>query len=53
MNLNDLIRWSVGVIIAWSAIAHIDEIHRSILKAQSVLLYESRTKTWGSPNFLR
>lgn len=53
MSLNNLIQWCVGVVIAWSVVAHIDDIHQSILKAQSALLYESRTKTWGSPSFLR
>lgn len=53
MNLNSLIQWCVGIVVAWSAFSHIDEIHRGILKAQAVLIYESRASTWGSPKFLR
>ncbi len=53
MNFSELIKWGVGVILAWSAVAHIDDIHRSILKAQAALVYESRTETWGSPRFLK
>ena len=52
MNFSELIKWSIGVILAWSIVAHVDEIHRSLLKAQALLIYESRTETWGSPKFL-
>lgn len=51
MNFSELIKWSIGLILAWSTVAHIDEIHRSILKAQATLIYESRTETWGTPKF--
>ncbi len=50
MSLNNLIQWCVGVITAWSAVEHIDDIHRGILKTQAVLLYESRASSWGSPD---
>ena len=53
MSLGNLIQWCVGVIIAWSAVAHIDDIQRNILKAQAVLLYESRASNWGSPRFFQ
>ncbi|HWU43922.1 MAG TPA: hypothetical protein VN132_10810 [Bdellovibrio sp.] len=52
MSLSNLIQWCVGAVIAWSAIAHIDDIQHSILKAQAVLIYESRASNWGSPKFL-
>ncbi len=53
MNLTSLIQWCLGIILAFSAVRHIDEIHRSILKAQGALLYQSRTAGWGSPRFLQ
>lgn len=52
MNLSNFIFWSVGIISAWTGVYHIDDIHRGILKAQAKLIYQSRTATWGSPNFL-
>lgn len=52
MNLSNLILWSASVIIGWAGVEHIDDIQRSILKAQARLLYESRTETWGSPKLL-
>lgn len=52
MNLTELIKWSVGVILGLTAVYSIDDVHHSILKAQAKLLYESRTATWGSPQFL-
>lgn len=50
MNFGELINWGIGIILAWSTIAHVNEIHRNILKAQAHLIYESRTETWGTPN---
>lgn len=52
MNLSNLILWCASIIIAWAGVEHIDEIQRSILKAQARLLYESRASNWGSPKFL-
>lgn len=52
MNFTDLIKWSVGVILTWSAVNHVAEIQKQILKAQAYLIYESRTEKWGTPNFL-
>ena len=52
MSLSNLIQWCVGIVIAWSAVAHIDGIQRSVLKAQAVLIHESRASNWGSPKFL-
>ncbi|WP_415062650.1 hypothetical protein [Bdellovibrio sp.] len=52
MNLTNLILWSTGIITALAGVHNIDFIHRTILKAQAQLIYESRTETWGSPKFL-
>lgn len=34
MSLNSLIKWILGVILVWSSVRHVDDIHRGILKAQ-------------------
>ncbi len=47
MNFGELIRWIIGLILAWSTVTHVDEIHRSLLRAQAILIYESRTETLG------
>ncbi|MBV2169348.1 MAG: hypothetical protein KUL82_11645 [Bdellovibrio sp.] len=52
MSLTDLISWCIGIILGWSAVSNIDLIQQSILRAQTKLIYESRTATWGSPKFL-
>lgn len=51
MSLSNLIFWSAGIVVTWAGVYHIDDIHQEILKAQVKLIYESRTETWGSPNF--
>jgi hypothetical protein len=48
MNLNSLVQFCVGVVIAWCAVTHIDDIRRSIFRAQAVLMYDSRASSWGS-----
>ena len=52
MNLGNLIFWSASVITALAGVHNIDSIQRAIWKAQARITYESRTETWGSPNFL-
>lgn len=53
MNLSDLIKWCTGIVLGLAAVRNIDDIQRNVLKAQAILLYESRTETWGSPRFLQ
>ncbi|MDD3021734.1 MAG: hypothetical protein PHX61_12275 [Alphaproteobacteria bacterium] len=53
MNLQNLVAWSLGVIISLAGVHHTDDIHRGILKAQAKIIYESRTETWGSPKFFK
>lgn len=52
MNFTNLIVWALGIVTVWGAGIHVDEIYISILKAQAKLIYEARTETWRSPNFL-
>ncbi len=47
MNLNKLMTISVGAVIACSITMNLNEIHTWIWRAQSKLIYESRTETWG------
>lgn len=51
MNLLELVKWAVVVVIGFSSIANIDEIQKQTFRAQARLIYESRTSTWGSPSF--
>jgi len=53
MNLGNLIFWSASIITALAGIHNIDSIQQAIWKAQARLIYESRTETWGSPQFLK
>lgn len=53
MNLSNLIQWSLGVVLGMAAIHHLDDFHKGIIKAQAKLIYESRTSSWGSSNFLK
>lgn len=51
MNLDKLIAISVGAVIALSLTMNLDKVQTFIWRAQAKLIYESRTKTWGSPRF--
>lgn len=53
MNLTNLIFWSVTIITGLAGAYNVDTIQMAIWKAQAKLVYESRTETWGSPNFLK
>lgn len=51
MNLDNLIKWATGVVLAAAVAGHLGDLQLWIWKAQAKLLYESRTSTWGSPRF--
>ena len=51
MNLANLIKWSMGIVLSLATVTHIDDIHQRILKIQARLIYESRASSWGSPSF--
>lgn len=51
MNLEKLMTWIVGVVIAFSAAGKIDVLQTWIWRAQAKAVYASRTSTWGSPRF--
>lgn len=51
MNLDKLITISIAVVFALSASMNLDKVQTLIWRAQAMLIYESRTETWGSPRF--
>jgi len=51
MNLEKLITWIAGIVIAFSAAGKIDVLQAWIWKAQAKVIYESRSSNWGSPRF--
>ncbi len=51
MNLDKLISLSVAAVLALSVTMNLDQLQTWIWRAQAKLIYESRTKTWGSPRF--
>lgn len=51
MNLEKLMTWIFGVVIAFSAAGKLDVLQTWILKAQAKVIYESRSSKWGSPRF--
>lgn len=52
MNLTNLIIWCASIIIGLACIHRVDDIHRTILRTQARLIYESRTANWGTPKLL-
>ncbi len=53
MGLDKLVTWIASLIIVLSTVYNLEVIHKKIIKVQAILLYESRTETWGSPRFLQ
>ena len=51
MNLNKLFIWIAGIALSFAAIGKLEVLQDYIWKAQSKVIYESRTSTWGSPRF--
>lgn len=51
MNLDKLFAWIVGVVIVFAVTGQLDLLQKWVWRAQSKVVYESRTSTWGSPRF--
>ncbi|MBL7670298.1 MAG: hypothetical protein JNM39_07410 [Bdellovibrionaceae bacterium] len=51
MNLDKLFAWAIGIAIAFAVIGRLDDLQTWVWKTQAKLIYQSRTKTWGSPRF--
>jgi hypothetical protein len=53
MNLDSLMKWIMGVVIAYAAIGKLDVLQRWIWISEAKVLYASRTSTWGSPDIFQ
>lgn len=51
MNLDKLISWTIGAVLAFAAYGQLDTLQLWIWRAQARIIYESRSSTWGSPRF--
>lgn len=51
MNLEKLLSWITGIVIAYAAFGQLDALQSWIWRAQAKVIYESRSSTWGSPKF--
>lgn len=51
MNLDKLFTWIIGIVIVFAATRRLEVLQSWIWKAQAKVIYESRTSTWGSPQF--
>ena len=53
MNLGKLTDFAIGVVMIAAVLGNLDRLQIWVINAQSQLLYESRTETWGSPYFFK
>lgn len=53
MNLDKLTSFVISVAFAAALMGNLDTLTRWVMVAHAKLLYESRTKTWGSPKFFK
>jgi hypothetical protein len=51
MNLDKLFGWIVGVVLVFATSGRLDVLQAWIWRAQTRVIYESRTSSWGSPRF--
>ncbi len=51
MNLDKMFVWVTAVVIAFASVGKLDVLQKWIWQAQTKIIYESRTSTWGSPKF--
>lgn len=51
MNLDKLLAWATGVVIAFAVTGQIETLQKWVWMAQAKVLYESRSSNWGSPRF--
>ena len=53
MNLSNLTDVAVSIALSAALMGNLDKLQMLVWKAQARLLYESRTSTWGSPDFFK
>lgn len=51
MKLDKLFAWVIGVVLLFAAAGQLDVLQNWIWRAQTNIIYESRTSAWGSPRF--
>lgn len=53
MNLDKLFAWVIGVVLVFAATGRLEALQNWIWRAQTKVIYESRSSTWGSPRFFK
>ncbi len=51
MNFDKLTDFAITIVLAAALAGNLDSFTKWVYVARAKLLYESRTETWGSPNF--
>lgn len=52
MNLEPIMKYATGVVIAAAIAGHLGSLNRWVWVETAKLLWESRTSTWGSPHWV-
>ena len=53
MNFDKLTDFAITIVLAAALAGNLDSFTKWVYVARAKLLYESRTETWGSPNFFK
>lgn len=53
MNFDKLTDFAITIVLAVALASNLDSFTKWVYVARAKLLYESRTETWGSPDFFR
>lgn len=51
MNFDKLTDFAITIVLAAALAGNLDSFARWVYMARAKILHESRTETWGSPNF--
>lgn len=53
MNFDKLFSWIIVAVIAAALTGHLQDLQLWIWRTQAKVIYQNRTSTWGSPDFLK
>jgi hypothetical protein len=53
MNIDSLMKWIFGIVLAYAAVGKLDTLQRWIWISEAKVLYASRTSAWGSPDIFQ
>ena len=53
MSFDKLTDFAITIVLAAALAGDLDSFTKWVYVARAKLLYESRTETWGSPNFFK